>query len=102
MAEAAERWYRNEAPILEHCTPWNIFIVETALFYNAQPKRILETCHGGKKYKCRLTVLVSFTVEGDVNLQPFVTGKFGKPYCIKNIKYCPCEYKAKMHGFYYA
>jgi len=35
---------------------------KTALFYNAQPNRTLalkgETCHGGKKYKDRLNVLL--------------------------------------------
>jgi hypothetical protein len=51
--EASDKWRENVAPIIEQCAPQDAFNMdETAMFYNAQPKRTLdikgERCDGRK------------------------------------------------------
>lgn len=76
---------------------------ETALFYNAEPNRTLvikgETCHGQKKYKGKLTVLLFFNMEESVKSWPLVLGKSELPCCLKNIKNCTCEYEASQNAW---
>jgi hypothetical protein len=54
---------------------------ETAMFYNAQPKRTLdikgERCDGRKAYKDGVTVLLCFNADGSEKLRPLVGGTAG-------------------------
>jgi len=53
-----------------------------------------EPCHGGKKSKQRLTVLLGANADGRDKLRPLIIGKFKKPRCFKNIKNFPTGYEA--------
>jgi hypothetical protein len=91
------------APIIEQYAPQDIFNMdETALFYNAQPKRTLdikgERCHGGKAYKDRVTMLLCCNADCSEKLRPLVVGKFEKPRCMKGVKHYPCNYKASKNA----
>jgi hypothetical protein len=79
--------------------PKDIFnLEETALFYNAQPRRTLalkgQNCQGGKGYKDRVTVLLCCNAGGSKKLCPLIVGKFEKPHCLKCLKHWPCKYKS--------
>lgn len=69
---------------------------ETGLFFNLLPDKTLamanDTCHGGKKSKERLTVLLCANADGSEKLPPLVIGKFAKPRCFKNVKSLPTQY----------
>jgi hypothetical protein len=76
---ASDKWRENVAPIIEQYAPQDIFIMdETAMFYNAQPKRTLdikgERCDGGKSYKDRITVLLCCNADASEKLRPLVGG----------------------------
>jgi hypothetical protein len=61
---------------------------KTALFYTAQPKRLLTikecTYHGEKKYKDQLLLLPCCNVEGNEKIWPLTRDKFGNPCFIEN------------------
>jgi hypothetical protein len=58
------------------------------LFFNVLPDRTLaykvETCHGGKHSKDRLTVLLCVNSDGSDKQVPIVIGKSSKPRCFKD------------------
>lgn len=62
---------------------------EFGLFFKCLPDRTLtfigDTCHGGKKSKERLTVMVGANMTGSDKLKLLVIGKSAKPRCFKNI-----------------
>jgi hypothetical protein len=76
---------------------------ETALFYNAQPKRTPDIkgkrCHGGKAYKDRVTVLLCCNADGGKKLRPLVVGKFEKTRCMESVTHYPCNYKASKNAW---
>ena len=51
-----------------------------------------EACHGGKKSKDRLTVLVAANMDGSQKLPLYVIGKSKNPRCFKQTKVLPCDY----------
>jgi hypothetical protein len=92
------------APIIKHYAPQDLLNMdEMALFYNAQPKRMLdikgERCHEGKAYKDRVTVLLCCSADGSEKLRHLVVGKFEKLCCMKGVKRYLCDYKASKNAW---
>ena len=69
---------------------------ETALFWEVLPEKTMgfrgQRCHGGKKSKKRITLLLGANANGTEKLDPLVIGKFAKPRCFKNAR-LPIDYE---------
>ena len=76
---------------------------ETRLFFNLLPERTLavkgDPCHGGKRSKERLTVLLTTNADGTDKLTPLVIGKSAKPRCLKGVKSLPVQYEANKKAW---
>jgi hypothetical protein len=92
----------RNAGCIKQYAPENIFNMdETALFYNAQPKRTLaikgERYHGGKAYKDKVTVLLCCNADGSEKLRPLIVGKFEKLRCMKGVKhFSSCNFFSRL------
>ncbi|GBM01524.1 Tigger transposable element-derived protein 6 [Araneus ventricosus] len=79
--EKVHDWIQNKLPdLIKGYEQKDIFNVdETGLFYNLLPSKTLaiksDTCHGGKKSKVRLTVLLCANAYGSEKLPPLIIGK---------------------------
>uniref|UniRef100_A0A3B3Q6Q4 HTH CENPB-type domain-containing protein n=1 Tax=Paramormyrops kingsleyae TaxID=1676925 RepID=A0A3B3Q6Q4_9TELE len=58
-----------------------------------------EACHGGKKSKDRLTVLVAANMDGSQKLPLYVIGKSKTPRCFKQTKVLPCDYDGQSRAW---
>lgn len=96
--EVCQNWIKNTLPnLLEGYSPENVFNVdETGLFFKCLPQKTLafknEKCHGGKKSKERVTLMVGSNMAGDEKLKLLVIGKSAKPRCFKGIQSLPVDY----------
>ncbi|GBL94401.1 Tigger transposable element-derived protein 4 [Araneus ventricosus] len=96
--ETVDGWIQNQLPdLIKGYEQKDIFNAdETDLFYNLLPSKILaiksDTCHGGKKSKVRLTVLLCANEIGPEKLPPLIIGKSKKPRCFKNAKTLPAKF----------
>ncbi|GBO12743.1 Tigger transposable element-derived protein 6 [Araneus ventricosus] len=96
--ETVDDWIENQMPdLIKGYKQKEIFNAdETGLFYNLLPSKTLatksDTCHGGKKSKVRLTVLLCANADGSEKLPPLIIGKSKKPRCFKNVKTLPTKY----------
>lgn len=96
--ENVETWKLQVLPgIIRGYQPkdrWNCD--ELGLFYSLLPDRSMvhrtETCHGGKRSKERVTILLACNEDGSEKLKPYMIGKSQNPRCFKNIRHFPCEY----------
>uniref|UniRef100_A0A3B3Q9M8 HTH CENPB-type domain-containing protein n=1 Tax=Paramormyrops kingsleyae TaxID=1676925 RepID=A0A3B3Q9M8_9TELE len=82
----------------------NIFNVdETGVFWKCLPDKTMafrgEACHGGKKSKDRLTVLVAANMDGSQKLPLYVIGKSKTPRCFKQTKVLPCDYDGQSRAW---
>ncbi|XP_037290737.2 tigger transposable element-derived protein 4 [Rhipicephalus microplus] len=96
-SSTVEQWTALLPELIRQYKPCDVFNAdETGLFYNMQPDQTLtfkgEGCHGGKRSKERLTVLLCANEDGSEKLPALVIGKFEKPRCFKNLKRLPCQY----------
>lgn len=96
-SDTVEKWTALLPELIREYKPSDVFNAdETGLFYNMQPEQTLafkgESCHGGKRSKERLTVLLCANEDGSEKLPALVIGKFEKPRCFKNLKRLPCQY----------
>ena len=61
---------------------------ETGLFFKSMCNKTFafkgEACHGGKKSKDRVTVLLGANMDGSHKLKPVLIGKYKNPRCMKN------------------
>ena len=91
-------WKTNVLPdIIKNYEERDIYNTdETGMFYNLLPHKTLarkdDPCHGGKRSKERLTVLLTTNADGSDKLRPLVTGKSKNPRCFKNVRAFPTEY----------
>lgn len=102
--ETVEEWFESLSDRIAGYEEKNIFNCdETGLFYHLLPTRTLEMkgepCHGVKKSKDRLTLLLCTNSDGSEKLTPFVIGKYKKPRCFKNIKTLPLPYEANKKAW---
>ena len=76
---------------------------ETGLFYRMTPDRTLafrgEQCHGGKRSKERITVMLCSNMDGSEKIQPLVIGKFQNPRCFRGIRTLPVKYYANKKAW---
>ena len=103
--ETCDKW-RNEhlEKLLNEYSADDIFNAdETGLFYKCLPEKTLafskEKCHGGKKSKERVTIMVCANMTGTEKLNLLVIGKSEKPRCFSNIKHLPVLYKANKKAW---
>lgn len=103
--ETVEKWKTETLPeLIKEYSPSDVFNAdETGLFYNLQPDNTLcyqeEKCHGGKKSKLRITVLLAANSDGSEKLPPYVIGKSANPRCFKNVKSFPTKYSANQKAW---
>ncbi|GBN52936.1 Tigger transposable element-derived protein 4 [Araneus ventricosus] len=96
--ETVDDWIENQLPdLIKGYEQKDVFNAdETGLFYNLLPSKTLaiksDTCHGGKKSKVRLTVLLCANADGSEKLPPLIIGKSKKPRFFKNVKALPTKY----------
>ncbi|XP_033745613.1 tigger transposable element-derived protein 4-like [Pecten maximus] len=79
--ETVDEWKNKVGDIISNYTLDNVFNAdETGLFFKLTPNRTLtvkgENCHGGKKSKERITLLVGANDSGTEKLKLLVIGKF--------------------------
>ena len=77
--------------VIKDYSPADIYNVdETGLFFKSMSNKTFalkgETCHGGKKYKDRVTVLLGANMDGSHKLKPLLIGKYKNPRCLKHIQ----------------
>ena len=58
-----------------------------------------DKCHGGKKSKERITVLVWANMDGSEKLPLLVIGKFAKPRCFKGVQSFPVTYRSNSKAW---
>lgn len=96
--ETVDDWKSTKLPdLIRYYDSKDIYNAdETGLFFNLLPNRTLtfkdDPCHGGKKSKERVTVLLAVNADGSEKLPPLVIGKFQKPRCFKNNRILPTKY----------
>ncbi|XP_033229060.1 tigger transposable element-derived protein 4-like [Belonocnema kinseyi] len=70
---------------------------ETGLFFKCLPDKTLafkgDTCHGSKKSKDRVTVMVCANMSGKEKLELLVIGKSKNPRCFNGVKSLPVLYE---------
>ena len=93
-----EEWKKMLPDLITGYHPKDVFNMdECGLFYNLSPDKTYaykgENCHGGKKNKERLTVLLGANMDGSEKLPILVVGKSKKPRCFQNVKSLPCDYE---------
>jgi hypothetical protein len=84
--KSTDAWLESLPSLLEGYEPRDVYNAdETGLFFNVLPDRTLaykgETCHGGKHFKDRLTVLLCVNSDGSDEQVLIVIGKSSKPRC---------------------
>lgn len=76
---------------------------ETGLFWRLLPDKTFsfknEKCHGGKKSKERITVVVCCNMDGNEKWPLFVIGKFKNPRCFKGLKKLCVNYRANSKSW---
>ena len=103
--DTANEWISTKLPALtKSYKPCDIFNAdETGLFYKLLPAKTLqfkgESCHGGKRSKERITLLVAANMDGSEKLELLTIGKFENPRCFKGIKSLPVTYKANKRAW---
>ena len=76
---------------------------KTGLFFKLLPDSTLafkgETCHGGKRAKEGITVLVGGNAYGSEKLPLLVIGKSKNPRCFKSVHSLPVDYTASKKAW---
>ena len=103
--ETVASWQEVTLPsLLADFAPEDVFNVdETGLFFKLLPDSTLafkgETCHGGKRVKERITVLVAGNADGSEKLPLLVIGKSKNPRCFKSVHSLPVDYTASKKAW---
>lgn len=98
--------WKNTALVneIEKYHPNDIFNAdETGLFFKCLPDKTLafknEKCHGGKRSKERLTVMIGANMTGSEKLKLLVIGKSRNPRCFKGIKSLEVDYESNSKAW---
>lgn len=96
--QIVDDWKRKLPEMLKKYHPKDIFNAdETGLFFQLLPDHTYtfkgDQCHGGKRSKQRLTVLLAANMDGSEKLPLLVIGKYRKPRCFKHVKNLPTTYR---------
>lgn len=101
---AVNDWLTNKLPrMLAAYEPKDVFNAdEMGLFYRLTPEKTFafkgESCHGGKKSKERVTILVAANMDGSEKLPLLIIGKSANPRCFKG-KHIPAEYRSNAKAW---
>lgn len=90
--------------ILKNYVPEDIYNVdETGIFWKCMRDKTMafkdEQCHGEKRPKDGMTVLVGTDMTGSEKFPLLVIGKSKQPPCLKNIRSLPCEYEGQASAW---
>uniref|UniRef100_A0A8C4SFH0 HTH CENPB-type domain-containing protein n=1 Tax=Erpetoichthys calabaricus TaxID=27687 RepID=A0A8C4SFH0_ERPCA len=102
--EDCSHWIQKLPEIVQDYSPDDVFNAdETGLFFKCTPDKTMtfkgEPCHGGKKSKERVTLLLGANMSGLEKLPALIIGKSLKPRCFKNVKSLPMHYKANKKAW---
>ena len=103
--DVVDEWLSETLPkILKGYTPKDVFNAdETGLFWHLLPDKTFsfkgDKCHGGKKSKERLSLLLCTNMDGSEKLPLLAIGKFAKPRCFKGVNSLPLDYKANKKAW---
>ena len=103
--QSVDHWLKNELPkILLRYEEKDVFNAdETGLFFKLLPEKTHtfkgDSCHGGKRSKERLTVLIAANMDGSEKLPLVVIGKSANPRCFKNVRRLPVIYRANKKAW---
>jgi hypothetical protein len=91
--ESTDAWLESLPFLMGGYETRNVYNAdETGLFFNVLPDRTLackvESCHGGKHSKDRLTVLLCVNSDGSDKQVPIVIEKLPKPSASRTLKNC--------------
>ena len=95
--EVVASFHRDLPSLLSSYHPRDVYnIDETGLFYRLMPDRTFalrgDECHGSKKYKDRITLLLGCNMDGSDKLRPLAIGRYRTPRCLKGVPVLPVEY----------
>ena len=95
---------KDSTKLLKGYTPKDVFNAdETGLFWRLLPDMTFsfkgDKCHGGKKSKERLSLLLCANMDGSEKLPFLAIGKFAKPRCFKGVNSIPLDYKANKKAW---
>ena len=100
-----DQWLSDVFPnLVEGYAPDNIFNAdETGLFWRLLPDKTMafkgDKCHGGKKSKERITLMVGANMDGSEKLPLLAIGKFAKPRCFNGVHSLPVAYEANKKAW---
>lgn len=102
--DVCQEWVKTLSPILKQYDPKNVFNAdETGLFFKCLPDKTMsikgEPCHGGKRSKERVTLLLCSNMDGSEKLKPVMIGKSKKPRCFAGIKSFPMDYECNKKAW---
>ena len=103
--DIVDDWLCNKLPsLLEEYDPKDVFNAdETGLFFKLLPDRTYtykgDNCHGGKRSKERITLMIAANMDGSEKLPLLAIGKSAKPCCFKNVRLLQLSINPKeKHG----
>ena len=100
-----DRWkVERLSAIREKFEDNDIFSLDkTGLFWQVLPENTMQfkgqKCHGGKKSKQRITLLLGANATGSMKLPLLAIGKSAKPRCFTGIKDLPVQYTANKKAW---
>ena len=103
--DVVDEWLSETLPqLLQDYSARDIFNAdETGLFWRLLPDKTFsfkgDKCHGGKKSKERISLLVCSNMDGSEKLPLLVIGKFAKPRCLKGVNSLPVQYKSNKKAW---
>uniref|UniRef100_A0A8C4XHT4 HTH CENPB-type domain-containing protein n=1 Tax=Erpetoichthys calabaricus TaxID=27687 RepID=A0A8C4XHT4_ERPCA len=102
--EDCSHWIQKLPEIVQDYSPDDIFNAdETGLFFKCTPDKTMtfkgEPCHGRKKSKEHVTLLLGANMSGLEKLPALLIGKSLKPRCFKNVKSLPMHYEANKKAW---
>ena len=104
---AVKEWHKEVlSKILDKFKPCDIYNAdETGLFWQCLPNKTMDfkgnKCHGGKKSKERVTLLLAGNMDGSDKIKPLIIGKSENPRCFKNLNRSslPVDYKSQSNSW---
>ena len=103
--DAVHRWVSDSLPkLMEGYDARDVFNAdETDLFWRMLPDKTMavkgDKCHGGKKSKECITLLVGANMDGSEKLPLLVIGKYANPRCFKGVQSLPAAYESNKKAW---
>ena len=104
-SDTVDRWVSDSLPkLMEGYDARDVFNAdEMGLFWRMLPDKTMavkgDKCHGGKKSKERITLLVGANMDGSEKLPLLVIGKYANPRCFKGVRSLPVGYESNKKAW---